>query len=101
MNLKYSAWADILGLRPRPAAKQAKPEVGDVFVWQGETGPVEYAQIIGVYVEAAHIEHIRFRLVYGYQDKTAEMGERPLAAELFHKRFNRRLETANTEAAAE
>lgn len=101
MNLKYSTWADILGLRPRPTASNVKPAVGDVYVWQGETGPVEYAQIIGVYVEAAHIEHIRFRLVYGYQDKTAEMGERTLAAELFHKRFARRLDSGGSEAAAE
>jgi hypothetical protein len=97
MNLKYSAWADILGLRPRPLAKRARPDVGDVFVFKGETGPIEYAQVIGVYEEAAEIEHIRFRLVYGYQDKTAEMGERTLAAELFYKRFTRRLETANAE----
>lgn len=101
MNLKYSVWADILGLRPRPAAKRKKPAVGEVFVWKGETGPIEYAQIIGVYEEAAEIEHIRFRLVYGYQDKTAEMGERTLAAELFYKRFTRRLETPTAEAAAE
>tara|TARA_R110000868_G_scaffold100722_3_gene277094 strand:+ start:20443 stop:20736 length:294 start_codon:yes stop_codon:yes gene_type:complete len=97
MNLKYSAWADILGLRPRHATKPAQPAVGDVFVWKGETGPIEYAQVIGVYEEAAQIEHIRFRLVYGYQDKTAEMGERTLAAELFHKRFTRRLEPTAAE----
>ena len=55
MNLKYSTWADILGLRPRPTASNVKPAVGDVYIWQGETGPVEYAQIIGVYVEAAQV----------------------------------------------
>lgn len=97
MNLKYSAWADILGLRPRPTSNQTRPEVGDVFVCRVEHGPIEYAQVIGVYEEAAQIEHIRFRLVYGYQDKTAEMGERTLAAELFHKRFTRRFETADAE----
>ena len=101
MNLKYLAWADILGFRPRPSAKRVRPDVGDVFVLKGETGPIEYAQVIGVYEEAAQIEHIRFRLVYGYQDKTAEMGERTLAAELFYKRFTRRLEPTKTEQAAE
>ncbi len=97
MNLKYSAWADILGLRPRHATKHVQPAIGDVFIWKGETGPIEYAEVIGVYEEAAQIEHIRFRLVYGYQDKTAEMGERTLAAELFHKRFTRRLEATAAE----
>ena len=97
MNLKYSAWADILGLRPRPPVNQSQPEVGDVFVCRTETGPIEYAQVIGVYEEAAQIKHIRFRLVYGYQTKTAEMGERTLAAELFHKRFTRRLEAAEAQ----
>tara|TARA_R110002072_G_scaffold9181_14_gene45189 strand:- start:2499 stop:2792 length:294 start_codon:yes stop_codon:yes gene_type:complete len=95
MNLKYSAWADMLGLRPRPSANRTQPAVGDVFVCRVENGPIEYAQVIGVYEEAAQIEHIRFRLVYGYQDKTAEMGERTLAAELFHKRFARRMEDAD------
>lgn len=101
MNLKYSAWVDVLGLRPRPAVKRDKPVAGDVFVGKGETGPTEYAQVIGVYEEAAQIEHIRFRLVYGYRDKTAEMGERTLAAELFYKRFTRRLQNTDTEAATE
>ncbi|MDE0794130.1 MAG: hypothetical protein OSB76_00610 [Alphaproteobacteria bacterium] len=97
INLKYSAWADMLGLRPRPIANRAQPKVGDVFVCRTENGPIEYAQVIGVYEEAAQIEHIRFRLVYGYQDKTAEMGERTLAAELFHKRVTRRFETSDAE----
>ncbi len=97
MNLKYSAWADMLGARTRPIAKHTQPEIGDVFVCRTENGPIEYAQIIGVYQEAAQIEHIRFRLVYGYQTKTAEMGERTLAAELFHKRFTRRLEAAEAQ----
>ncbi len=97
MNLKYSAWADMMGLRPRAIANRAQPEVGDVFVCRTENGPIEYAQVIGVYEEAAPIEHIRFRLVYGYQHKTAQMGERTLAAELFHKRVTRRFETADAE----
>lgn len=92
MNLTYSAWADILGLKTRPTQNQSQPGVGDVFVCRIENGPVEYAQVIGVYEDAAQIEHIRFRLVCGYQTKTAEMGERTLATELFHKRFTRRLE---------
>jgi hypothetical protein len=53
--------------------------------------------VIGIYEEAAPIEHIRFRLVYGYQHKTAQMGERTLAAELFHKCSTRRFETADAE----
>ena len=97
MNLKYSAWADMLDLKTRPTQNRSQPEVGDVFVCRIENGPVEHAQVIGVYEEAAQIEHIRFRLVYGYQTKTAEMGERTLAAELFHKRFTRRLEAAQAQ----
>ena len=97
MNLKYSAWADMLGLKTRPTQNRSQPEVGDVFVCRIENGPVEYAQVIGVHEEAAQIEHIRFRLVYGYQTQTAEMGERTLAAELFYKRFTRRLEAAQAQ----
>jgi hypothetical protein len=85
MNLKYSAWADMMGLRPRAIANRAQPEVGDVFVCRTENGPLEYAQVIGVFEEAAPIEHIRFRLVYGYQHKTAQMGERTLAADAASK----------------
>ena len=87
MTRKYSVLADILGRRPRPAAQTVFPTVGDVFYRKPEHGPVEYAQVIGVYEEEARIAHIRFRLFYGYQDKTAELGERTLAADLFGRRF--------------
>jgi hypothetical protein len=97
INLKYSVGADMMGLRPGTIANRAQPEVGDVFVCRTENGPIEYVQVIGVYEEAAQIEHIRFRLVYGYQDKTAEMGERTLAGELFRKRVTRRFGTSDAE----
>lgn len=97
MALKYSVWADLLGRWQRPPIISIRPEVGDVYMRKPEVGPIEYAQVIGAYEEAAGILHIRFRLVYGYQDKTAEMGERTLAVALFSKRFTRRLEAAVAE----
>ena len=92
MTRKYSVLADIFGRRPRATTLAAIPETGDVFVRQPEYGPVEYAQVIGVYTEEARIAHVRFRLFYGYQDKTAELGERTLAADLFGRRFPERVE---------
>lgn len=89
----FSAIRTIFG-RPEPTRPETgSPAVGDVFYRQPENGPVEYAQIIGVYTEAAEIQHVRFRLVYRYKDKTAELGERTLAASHFHKRFDRQIET--------
>lgn len=87
MRETFLQWADIFGIRPLAAPTDKAPEVGDVFVHRPEYGPIEYAQVIGVYVEAADIQHVRFRLVYGYKDKTAELGERTLAASLFHKHY--------------
>ena len=68
------------------------PSIGDVFIRRPDFGPVEYAQVIGVYEEAARIKHIRFRLYYGYQEKNEDLGERTLAIDLFSKRFTRRME---------
>lgn len=98
MRDSFSVWTEIFGRRQTANPVRNTPEVGDIFIHKPEYGPIEYAQVIGVYTEAADIQHIRFRLVYGYQDKTAELGERTLAAALFHKRFNRR---PKQEAAAE
>lgn len=92
----FSTLNAILGRRDSRPPPAAAPAVGDVFYHRPEHGPVEYAQVIGVYEEAAGIFHIRFRLVYGYQDKTAELGERTLAAALFGKRFTHKMETAGS-----
>ncbi|MGB0631449.1 MAG: hypothetical protein ACPGRZ_12230 [Alphaproteobacteria bacterium] len=93
MTRKYSVLADILGRRPRTAALPSVPAIGDVYIRKPDHGPIEYAQVIGVYEEEARIAHVRFRLFYGYQDKTAELGERTLAADLFGRRFPRMMPT--------
>lgn len=93
MFSRFPSFRSILGLPSSPPPGDVAPEIGDVFYRQPEHGPVEYAEVIGVYMEAAEIRHVRFRLVYGYKDKSAELGERTLAAELFYRRFDRRFAT--------
>ena len=101
MTKKYSVLADILGRRPRPATQSVSPAPGDVFYRKPDHGPIEYAQVIGVYEEEARIAHVRFRLFYGYQDKTAELGERTLAADLFGRRFPQMATTESSQNEAE
>lgn len=98
MTSSFSVLTELFGFRQAANAPLRLPEVGEVYALQPEIGPVEYAEIIGVYKEAAEISHVRFRLYYGYQDKTAELGERTLAATLFHKRFTRRIQIADKAA---
>lgn len=93
MNGSFSVWADVFGLRRRET-DNVLPRSGEVFAGRLATGPVEYAQVIDVYEEAKQIHHVRFRLIYGYQDKTEILGERTLAADRFLKRFTERVETA-------
>ena len=94
MTGKFSIWREIFGKRlPAQPSGAMFPEVGDLFIHQPAGKPVEYAEVIGVYTEAAQIRHIRFRLYFGYQDKTEDLGEKTLSAALFSKRFQRRLET--------
>ncbi len=97
MTRKYSVLADILGRRPRPTALSAVPAVDDVFIRQPDHGPIEYAQVIGVYEEEAQIAQVRLRLFYGFQDNTAELGERTLAADLFGRRFPRMMPAEQTQ----
>lgn len=92
----FSSLNALFGRHDTRHAHTAPPVVGDVYYRRPEHGPVEYAQVIGVYEEAAGIFHVRFQLHYGYQDKTEALGERTLAAALFAKRFTRKLETAGS-----
>ncbi len=91
MRDTFSIWREIFRRDRTPPTTAPLPEEGDVFYFRPEHGPVEYAQIIGVYTEAAEIRHVRFRLIYGFQDKTEDLGEKTLAFALFAKRFRKRL----------
>ena len=59
MTNKYSVLADFLGRRPRPVAQSVPLAPGDVFYRKPDHGPIEYAQVIGVYEEEARIAHVR------------------------------------------
>lgn len=98
MNASLSVLTEFLGIRRAANTPVRLPEVGEVYIYRPEIGPVEYAEVVGVYKEAADIGHIRFRLHYGYQDKTIELGERTLAASLFHRRFAHRIPTEDAAA---
>jgi len=63
-------------------------------------GPVEYAEVIDVAVDPGGIRHVRFRLIFGYRDKTVEAGERMLAAAAFTHRFDERVERPHAGAGA-
>jgi hypothetical protein len=91
MSGSFSVWAEIFGRRQAATSPGRMPTVGEIYAHQPERGPVEYAEVIGVYKEAADILHVRFRLYYGYQDKTTELGERTLALSLFNRRFTQHL----------
>jgi hypothetical protein len=54
-------------------------------------GPVEYAEVIDSGVDPVGIRHVRFRLFFGYRDKTVDAGERTLAQLAFTSRFNERV----------
>lgn len=69
------------------------PEVspGAVFRHRPDYGAVEYAEVIDVGDDPVGIRHVRFRLYFGYRDKTVEAGERTLAAVAFARRFAERI----------
>ena len=54
-------------------------------------GPVEYAEVIDSGVDPVGIRHVRFRLFFGYRDKTVDAGERTLAQMAFTNRFSERV----------
>ena len=94
MTENFSIWREIFGRdRKQETTAANQPKEGDIFYHRPEMGPVEYAQVIGVYTEAAEIRHVRFRLIYGYKEKHQDLGEKTLAAALFFKRFHKRLNT--------
>lgn len=64
---------------------------GALFRHRSDYGPVEYAEVIDTGVDPVGIRHIRFRLFFGYRDKTVDAGERTLAAIAFTNRFNERV----------
>ncbi len=98
MFRSFTTLGAILGLSGSRRPPAAPPAAGDVFFRRPEIGPVEYAKVLGVYDEAAEIRHVRFRLFYGYMDKTEDLGERTLAFDLFAKRFPGRMDaTAGAE----
>ncbi len=76
----------LVGARP--------PEVGAIYRHLAETGPVEYAQVIGLHTDEGGIRHIRFELMLGYCDKVVQAGERTLSYGVFAKRFPEWLEGA-------
>ena len=94
MVTSFSTLGSLFGLSGRPGTGVPAPAAGDVFFRRPDYGPVQYAQVLGIYEEAAEIRHVRFHLFYGYKDKTEDLGERTLAADLFAQRFPRRMETA-------
>ena len=92
MREKFSIWREIFGCdRKHETAAENQPKEGDIFYHRPNMGPVEYTQVIGVYTEAAEIRHVRFRLIFGYKEKHEDLGEKTLAAALFSKRFQKRL----------
>jgi hypothetical protein len=98
MSEKFSIWREIFGRdRKQQTTVANQPKEGDIFYYRPDMGPVEYAQVIGVYTEAADIRHVRFRLVYGYKEKHEDLGEKTLAAALFCKRFQNRLNAPETQ----
>ena len=64
---------------------------GALFRHRPGYGPVEYAEVIDTGVDPVGIRHVRFRLFFGYRDKTVEAGERTLAAIAFAHRFEERI----------
>ena len=64
---------------------------GALFRHRPGYGPVEYAEVIDTGVDPVGIRHVRFRLFFGYRDKTVEAGERTLAAITFSNRFGERI----------
>lgn len=68
---------------------------GALFRHRPGYGPVEYAEVIDTGVDPVGIRHIRFRLFFGYRDKTVDAGERTLAALAFTNRFNERVSHRN------
>lgn len=93
MSSSFSLWSELFGKRQSSSSPVRLPVVGEVYARRPEIGPVEYAQVIGVYKEAAEIHHVRFRLAYGYQEKVEDLGERTLAVALFQKRFTQHVKT--------
>ena len=94
MVTSFSTLGSLFGISGRRDASAPAPAAGDVFFRRPDFGPVQYAQVLGVYEEAAEIRHVRFHLFYGYKDKTEDLGERTLAFDLFAQRFPRRMEPA-------
>ena len=64
---------------------------GALFRHRPGYGPVEYAEVIDTGVDPVGIRHIRFRLFFGYRDKTVDAGERTLAVNAFTSRFDERV----------
>ena len=75
---------------------------GALFRHRPGYGPVEYAEVIDTGVDPVGIRHVRFRLFFGYRDKTVDAGERTLAAHTFSNRFGERVSrrTARGDAAS-
>ena len=86
----------------RTARRDATPfrhhdvSAGAVFRHRPDYGPPEYAEVIDVGSDPVGIRHVRFRLYFGYRDKTVEAGERTLAAVAFARRFAERITRAPT-----
>lgn len=73
---------------------------GALFRHRPGYGPVEYAEVIDTGVDPVGIRHVRFRLFFGYRDKTVDAGERTLAANIFSNRFGERISRHATRGAA-
>ena len=70
------------------------PRPGAFYYDQGARGALELARVIDDATDGLGVNHIRFELIYRYQQKTLSAGERTLSLEAFRRRFPREFEPA-------
>ncbi len=72
-----------------PAAPElpAAPRPGAFYYDQGARGALELARVMDSTTDRLGVGHVRFELIYRYQQKTLSAGERTLALAAFRRRF--------------
>jgi len=84
-----------------PAARARPPDApspGMTYYDEGARGAREIARVLGGTTDALGVGHVRFELIYRYQQKTLSAGERTLSLSAFRRRFPRRLDDDDTPA---
>ncbi len=79
-------------LFPAPAPPDV-PRPGALYYDQGARGALELARVLSGTTDRLGVGHVRFELIYRYQQKTLSAGERTLALDAFRRRFPREFES--------